>query len=200
MSMSIFSPIQIKSMTCPNRILRSATWEALSDKDGFMSQKQFDIYCELAENNIGLICTGYARISKDEYPNAGMMGIYDECFIPLYRKLTDIVHSFGSSIMMQIAYGGTKTTYETDNRVIFAPGNVPERSTGLVGTPMTISDIQEMIEKYASAAIIRLYSILPLVLAILMIVILVRYDLDKRYPQIMKELEERAAAHGGNEV
>lgn len=152
MSRSIFAPIQIKSMTCFNRILRSATWEALSDKDGFMSPKQFGIYCELAENNIGLICTGYARISKDEYPNAGMMGIYDDCFIPQYKELTDKVHTFGSSIMMQIAYGGTKTTYETDNRVIFAPSDVPERSTGLVGTPMTALDIKEMIEKYAAAA------------------------------------------------
>lgn len=49
----------------------------------------------------------------------------------------------------------------------------------------------------ANNAIIRLYSVMPLVLAVLMILILVNYDLDKRYPQIMKDLEERAAAHGG---
>ncbi len=152
MDRGLFTPIQIKSMTCSNRILRSATWEALSDKDGTMSQKQFDIYRELAKNNVGLICTGYARISEDEYPNAGMMGIYDDRFIPQYRKLTDMVHGYGSAIMMQIAYGGTKTTYETDNRVIFAPSDVPERSTGLVGTPMTVPDIKELVKKYASAA------------------------------------------------
>ena len=81
-----------------------------------------------------------------------MMGIYDDRFIPQYRKLTDMVHGYGSAIMMQIAYGGTKTTYETDNRVIFAPSDVPERSTGLVGTPMTVSDIKELVKKYASAA------------------------------------------------
>lgn len=45
----------------------------------------------------------------------------------------------------------------------------------------------------ANTAIVRLYSIMPLVLAIVMIIILVCYDLDKRYPQIMKDLEERAA-------
>lgn len=152
MSMNIFTPIQIGSMKCPNRILRSATWEALSDREGFMPQKQFDIYRELAENNVGLICTGYARISEDEYPNAGMMGIYDDRFIPQYKELTDMVHGYGSAVMMQIAYGGTKTTYETDDRVIFAPGDVPEKSTGLVGTPMTASDIKELVNKYANAA------------------------------------------------
>ena len=131
MSMKIFTPIQIDTMTCPNRILRSATWEALSDRDGMMPEKQFDIYRELAENGVGLICTGYARISEDEYPNAGMMGIYDDRFIPQYVKLTEMVHKQSSKIMMQIAYVGTKTTYETDNRTIFAPGDVAERSTGL---------------------------------------------------------------------
>ncbi len=80
------------------------------------------------------------------------MGIYDDRFIPQYRKLTDMVHWYGSAIMMQIAYGGTKTTYETDKRVIFAPSDVPERSTGLAGTPMTVPDIKEMVRKYASAA------------------------------------------------
>ena len=152
MSKNIFTPIQIKSMTCPNRILRSATWEALSDREGIMSEKQFEVYRELAQNNVGLICTGYARISEDEYPNAGMMGIYDDRFIPQYQKLTDMVHKYSSAIMMQIAYGGTKTTYETDNRVIFAPSDIPEKSTGLAGTPMTVSDIKEMVNKYASAA------------------------------------------------
>lgn len=49
----------------------------------------------------------------------------------------------------------------------------------------------------ANTAIIRLYSVLPLILAVLMVIVLVNYDLDKRYPQIMKDLEDRAAAHGG---
>ena len=49
----------------------------------------------------------------------------------------------------------------------------------------------------ANSAIIKLYSIMPCVLAVLMIVILLKYDLDKRYPQIMKDLEERAKKNKG---
>ncbi len=150
--MKLFQPVTIKSMVCKNRILRSATWEALSDHDGYMSEKQFAIYRELAKNKVGLICTGYARICRDEYPNAGMMGIYDDSFIPQYKRLTDMVHEYGGAIMMQIAYGGTKTTYKTEGRIIFAPGNIPERSTNLSGVPMTVSDIQDLVGQYADAA------------------------------------------------
>ncbi len=149
---NVFEPLQIGSMTVKNRFLRSATWEALSDADGHMSSSQLKIYEKLAENEVGLICTGYARILKEEQPNAAMMGIYDDIFIPEYKKLTDAVHARGSSIMMQLAYGGTKTTYKTEGRTIFSPGTVPEPSTKTAGTPMTKEDIAYVTAAYGDAA------------------------------------------------
>ncbi len=43
----------------------------------------------------------------------------------------------------------------------------------------------------ANITIIRFYSVVPMVMGILMFIILTRYDLDKRYPEIMAELERR---------
>lgn len=149
---NIWEELQIKNMKCKNRFLRSATWEALADKEGYISDRQREIYVELAKNQVGLICTGYARVDKGDYPNAGMMGIYDDCFIPQYQKLTEEVHKQGSAIMMQIAYGGTKTTYEVEGRTIFAPGEVAEKATGVIGTPMTKEDIETLTKEYALAA------------------------------------------------
>lgn len=149
---TIFEPIQIGSMTCPNRILRSATWEALSDEKGWMSDKQYAIYEELAKNQVGLISTGYARIMESDCPNAGMMGIYDDCFIPGYQKLTQMVHGYDSKIMMQIAYGGTKTTYRVGERDIFSPSDIPEKSTGTQGRRMTQEDIRTLVEAHGAAA------------------------------------------------
>lgn len=149
---SLWDSVQIGTMVCPNRFLRSATWENMADEAGHMSEKQYDIYRTLAENHVGLICTGYARIMKEEYPNAGMMGIYDDCFIEEYKRLTDMVHGCGSKIMMQIAYGGTKTTYRVGERMIFAPSHVAERSTGNVGKTMTVEEIHQVVRAHAMAA------------------------------------------------
>lgn len=49
---------------CATAILRSATWEALADAKGYMSEKQYRIYDQLAKNEVGLICTGYAALIK----------------------------------------------------------------------------------------------------------------------------------------
>ena len=149
---TIFDSVCIGNLECKKRILRSATWEALADEEGFMSEKQYEIYEELAKNEIGLISTGYARIMKEDCPNAGMMGIYDDCFIPSYQKLTDCVHQHGGKIMMQIAYGGTKTTYKVGERQIFAPSDIPEKSTGTQGHAMDLEDISALVLAHAQAA------------------------------------------------
>lgn len=149
---TLWDPVTIQTMECPNRFLRSATWENMADEAGHMSEEQYEVYRKLAEGHVGLICTGYARIMEEESPNPGMMGIYDDSFIEDYKKLTDMVHPYGSKIMMQIAYGGTKTTYRTEGRTIFAPGHVAERSTGIVGTAMTQEDIRRVVNATASAA------------------------------------------------
>lgn len=149
---TIFDRIIIGGMECSNRILRSATWEGLADEKGFMSKTQYEIYEKLAQNNIGLICTGYARILEEDCPNAGMMGIYDDMFIPSYQKLTDIVHKYQGKIMMQIAYGGTKTTYKVGERCIFSPSDIPEKSTGTQGRAMSQDDIRLLISAHAEAA------------------------------------------------
>ena len=149
---TIFDQIQIGNLKCKNRILRSATWEALSDEKGFMSEKQYEVYEQLAQNEIGLIATGYARVMEEDCPNAGMMGIYDDMFIPSYQKLTESVHKYGGKIMMQIAYGGSKTTYKVGERRIFAPSDIPEKSTGTKGQAMTLDNIKELITAHAQAA------------------------------------------------
>ena len=137
-------------MPVRNRILRSATWEALADAKGYMSEKQYRIYDQLAKNEVGLICTGYARVDEDRLP--ARWAFMTTLFIPQYQELTRRVHDYGAKIMMQIAYGGTKTTFEREGRTIFSPSAVPERKTGTVGVAMSPADIQHLIGEYAQAA------------------------------------------------
>ncbi|QIA65129.1 NADH:flavin oxidoreductase [Vibrio astriarenae] len=149
----LFSPARIGNMTLKNRFVRSATWENMATETGHMTDKLYDIYQELAEGDVGLIVTGYANIVPEEKPNAGMMGIYDDSFIPEYKKLTELVHHHDSKIVMQIAYGGTKTTYNVGERVIFAPSDIPERGTQTQGQAMSKGDIEYIVDAFAHACL-----------------------------------------------
>lgn len=149
----IFNHTKIGQLSLKNHLVRSATWENKTTEDGHMTPELYDIYEKLAKSEVGLIITGYANILQEEQPNHGMMGIHDDSFIEEYRKLTDIVHSQGSKIIMQIAYGGTKTTYRVGDRVIYAPSEIAERGTGTKGKAITKQEIFWVEEAFAEAAL-----------------------------------------------
>lgn len=147
----LFEETKLGNIVIPNRFVRSATWENMTTKDGHMTDELYKTYEELSKGNVGLIITGYANVVKEEQPNPGMMGIYDNSFIDEYQKLTNLVHSYGSKIVMQIAYGGTKTTYNIGERVIYAPSEVPERGTNVLGKAMTKEEINYIVNAFAEA-------------------------------------------------
>ncbi|MFA0439059.1 oxidoreductase [Vibrio sp. 10N.286.49.C2] len=148
---SLFTESRIGSMTLKNRFIRSATWENMATEDGHMTDKLYAIYEELAQGDVGLIVTGYANIVAEEKPNAGMMGMYDDSFIAEYQKLTELVHQYGSKIAMQLAYGGTKTTYNVGERTIYAPSAVCEKGTQTLGKAMTKDEIDYIVRAFATA-------------------------------------------------
>ncbi|MCM1988278.1 NADH:flavin oxidoreductase [Oceanirhabdus seepicola] len=148
---SLFHENNLANIDLKNRFVRSATWENMTTEDGHLTKELYDIYEELAKGEVGLIITGYGNVVKEEQPNPGMMGIYDDSFIQEYKKLTKLVHSYGSKIIMQIAYGGTKTKFNLGERVIYAPSEVPERSTNVLGKSMSKDEIDYIINAFAEA-------------------------------------------------
>lgn len=149
---NLFEDTLLKGIKLKNRFIRSATWENQTTKDGHMTDALYKTYEELAKNEVAMIITGYANIVKEEQPNPGMMGIYNDSFIEEYRKLTNLVHKYDSTIVLEVSYGGTKTTYNIGERVIFAPSEVRERATNTLGKEMTKEDINYIVNAFAESA------------------------------------------------
>lgn len=148
----LFDKVTINGMEIKNRFVRSATWEGMADDQGHPTERLLQYYEELAKGGAGLIITGYAYVLEEEKPSPKMLGIYNDAFISEYQVLTDLVHRYGSKIAMQIAYGGTQTTYQTENRIIWGPSNVAEKETGVIAQEMSKEDINTLIKAFGKAA------------------------------------------------
>lgn len=148
----LFEENHIGNMKLKNRFIRSATWENMTTEDGHMTDKLYKIYDQLAKGEVGLIITGYANVVEEEQPNPGMMGIYNHTFVDEYKKLTDLVHVNDAKIVMQLAYGGTKTTHNVGDRVIYAPSEVCEIGTKTLGKAMALDEIDYIVNGFAQAA------------------------------------------------
>lgn len=148
----LFKPITINGMKIPNRFVRSATNESLTDSEGYVTDRLGDMYEELAKGGVGLIITGYAYVRPDGKSSLKQAAIYDDKFIPVYKKLTKRVHKYKTKIALQIAHGGRQTKPEICGCIPIAPSAVTDSSSGITPKEMHESDISNIIKCFGQAA------------------------------------------------
>jgi len=149
----LFEKTSINGIELKNRFIRSATWERKADDSGHLTERLLKVYEDLADGGAAAIITGYAYVIREEQPNPGMMGIYDDSFIDEYRKLTETVHSRGSKIILQLVYGGSFTWFNTAGRVIWGPSAVPNKISNVTPKEMTKDEINTLVQAFGDAAL-----------------------------------------------
>jgi 2,4-dienoyl-CoA reductase-like NADH-dependent reductase (Old Yellow Enzyme family) len=136
-----------------NRFIRSATYYALSDEEGIISDESVNLMRRLASSSVGLIVSGYAFVAKHGQVFPDMNGISTDDHIPPLKRMTDAVHQQGGKIAMQIVHGGS----ESRNA---AKGDGKYLAVSVVGglankkqppVEMTDEDIQEIIDAFGKA-------------------------------------------------
>ncbi|MBQ7650755.1 MAG: NADH:flavin oxidoreductase [Victivallales bacterium] len=101
----IFEPVEIGRLHLKNRLVRSATWEALARPDGSIGEETYEIYRELARGGAGAVITGFTSVSSNDFYFEGMMRLSENRLIPQYRMLVDILHAEGCAALAQLALG-----------------------------------------------------------------------------------------------
>ena len=146
----LFDKTKLGSIHMKNRFVRSATWDKMADEKGYVTEDLMHRYKELASGGVGLILSGITMVTEEK-PYENVMSLEDDSYIEGYKKLTDMVHSYGSKIVAQLAYGGSQGTY-TENKEILGPSAVPEIGTGVTPKEMTREDVQMLIKAFGDAA------------------------------------------------
>lgn len=99
----LFDNITLKNLKANNRLVRSATWEGIANRDGSVTEEAYSIYDEVAKGGVGVIITGFTSVAANDYYFGGMMRLSDDALIPQYKKLTDIIHAQGVPVITQLA-------------------------------------------------------------------------------------------------
>ena len=150
---SLFDRTSINNIQFKNRFVRAATWENMADPQGRLTDRLWKVYEELSEGQVGLIITSFANILEEEQPSSGMLGIYSDSLIADLRRMTNMIHSYGSSVVLQLVYGGSQTLYKPEKRVIWGPSAVPEIGTGVVPKEMNKEEIKILVGAFGDAAV-----------------------------------------------
>jgi 2,4-dienoyl-CoA reductase-like NADH-dependent reductase (Old Yellow Enzyme family)/thioredoxin reductase len=90
-----------------------------------------------AEGGMGLIIVEYTSVDPGGRCVPTQLGIYDDRFIPGFRRLTSVVHEKGAKVA-----GGA----------IVAPSAFPDIGVGVVPHELTIPEIEDLVEAFGQAA------------------------------------------------
>lgn len=123
----IFSPGRIGKMEVKNRIKYASTETNFNFGDGFVADKEVAYMEAQARGGAGMVTTqgAYTDPRGEGQGYVGMMGIFDDKFIPGLRRIADVIHKYDSKAVLQLMHCGRVGGVELDYTV--GPSVVPQR-------------------------------------------------------------------------
>ena len=106
----LFERFSHGKLRLPNRLVRSAVCEGLTDQDFAPSAAMIDLEVKLAQAGCGLIIAGKTAVSPDGCILRKQCRLDSDRAIPAYRHLTGAVHAAGAKIFVQLGHGGRRST------------------------------------------------------------------------------------------
>ncbi|MBJ6800137.1 NADH:flavin oxidoreductase [Geomonas propionica] len=143
----LFEESCIGSLRLGNRFLRSATWEGLADQDGSVTQRLTDMMVELAQNEVGLIISGYAFVTKGGQSTPWQLAAWHDRFLPGLRSMAAAVHAAGGKIALQLVHAGRFSSEELTGERPRVPS-----SDGPLNQALTGTELEALISAFADAA------------------------------------------------
>ncbi len=148
----LFEPRSIGTLELPSRLIRSATAEYMSDREGRPEQPLADLYAELARGGIGLIITGHTFVHQGGRCHLHMTGAHRDDLIPALEMLTRAVHEEGGLVAMQLNHGGRQCAADAIPGLPVAPSPVPLSKVRERPQELNEDAIREIITAFAEAA------------------------------------------------
>lgn len=149
----LFSPVRVGLLTLKNRIVMPAMETHLGDRDGFVTDEVISYYRHRARGGAGLLIFENTGVHLSGRVNKGMCCIYDDKFIPGFRKLADAVHAEGGKFAIQLSHAGRQTLSDFTGEQPVAPSPIPCPVLREEPRELTADDIRFLVEAFATGAL-----------------------------------------------
>ena len=149
----IFSPIRIGKVWAKNRIKYASTETNFNYSDGFVSEKELAYIEAHARGGSGIVTTqgAYTDPRGEGQGYVGMMGIWDDKYIPGLKKMADVIHKGDALACLQLMHcgrvGGINLPYTV------GPSAIPQRLRRFrPQRKMSIPEIEQCIQEHIDGA------------------------------------------------
>jgi 2,4-dienoyl-CoA reductase (NADPH2) len=150
----LFTPIKIRDMIVPNRIVMPAINLNYAN-EGYITQRLIDFYVERAIGGAGMLIIGGCYVDLYAKGLPMMISIESDNFIPKLAELTDSVHNarVDVKICAQLYHGGAYTYPQIIGTTPIAPSAVYSNFSKTMPREMDLNDIEREQKAFAEASL-----------------------------------------------
>ncbi|MFC1905078.1 FAD-dependent oxidoreductase, partial [Chloroflexota bacterium] len=149
----LFTPIYINRLKLKNRIIMAQmgmTSRGTQWRDGIIRQRFKDFFAARARGGVGLIMVG--NCSVDVSIAYGRLSLYDDRFIPGLRELVDSIHAFDVPVGINLQHPGRQGSSTRGKYPLVAPSPIPRSPSSEVPKELSVTEIEDLVEKFAETA------------------------------------------------
>lgn len=160
----LFTPLDIRGETLPNRVAYSPMCQYMCDTDGVVNNWHMVHLGSKATGGTGLVMAEATAVRPDGRISPGDQGLWNDAQVDALRPITAFISSQGSVPAVQIAHAGRKASYSQPWRgseyltkdeggwQVVAPSAVPYDEKSGMPAELSTQEIAEITRAFADAA------------------------------------------------
>ena len=148
----MFTPIQIGTVTVPNRFVVPPMGNNFANTDGSMSERSAAYYEARAKGGFGLITIESTVVYKEAKGGPRKPCLFSDEVVPSFKRVADACHAYGAKVSIQLQHAGPEGNSKLTGYPLKAASAIAPSAGREIPEAMPTEEVYRLIECYGDAA------------------------------------------------
>ena len=149
---NMFSPINIGTVTVPNRFVVPPMGNNFANTDGSMSERSAAYYEARAKGGFGLITIESTVVYKQAKGGPRKPCLFSDEVVPSFKRVADACHAYGAKVSIQLQHAGPEGNSKLTGYPLKAASAIAPSAGREIPEAMPTEEVYRLIECYGDAA------------------------------------------------
>ena len=149
---TMFSPVQIGTVTVPNRFVVPPMGNNLANTDGTLSDRSLSYYQARAKGGFGLITIESTVVYREAKGGPRKPCLFSDDTVESFRRVADACHAYGAKVSIQLQHAGPEGNSALTGYSLKAASAMPASAGREIPEAVSTEEVYRIIECYGDAA------------------------------------------------
>ena len=149
---TMFSPVQIGTVTVPNRFVVPPMGNDLANTDGSLSERSLSYYQARAKGGFGLITIESTVVYREAKGGPRKPCLFSDDTVESFRRVAYACHAYGAKVSIQLQHAGPEGNSALTGYPLKAASAMPASAGREIPEAVSNEEVYRIIECYGDAA------------------------------------------------